>query len=54
MNKLRSEVLFNRALLWMLFTGLMHQMGNKHAMLYLVPAVWCLVESALVWSKEDA
>ena len=55
MNKLRSEVLFNRALLWLVLSNIaIHYTGSKViAGSYLMVAAYNVVKSMHVWSEDE-
>lgn len=51
MGKLRSEILFNRAMLWMVMGALAEGATFKVAFLALV--VWTVVRSAMAYMEDE-
>ena len=54
MNKLRSDVLFNRALLWLMFSAMAIHYADSKVMagVYLMMSVFNVVKSMRVWGED--
>lgn len=55
MSKLRSDVLFNRALLWLMFSAMAICYADSKVMAggYLLMAAYNVVKSMRVWGEDE-
>lgn len=55
MNKLKSEILFNRALLWLIlsFVRSMQDVNRWMAFVYLIPSVYNIFKSYEAWAESE-
>ena len=55
MNKLRSDLLFNRALLWLMFSAMAIRYADSKIMAggYLMMAAYNVVKSMRVWGEDE-